>query len=46
MEEKPYSRQNDVHEYRRIKDNIITPIYISASNIGFMDWEKRNYEAV
>jgi len=38
--------QNNKKEFVGILENNITPIYLSASNMGFMDWEKRNYETI
>jgi len=43
---KIYNEQNSEKEFEGILGNIITPIYISASNMGFIDWDKRNYEIV
>ena len=44
MENKLYNTGNSETEYGRVLSTIITPIYISASNMGFADWENRNYE--
>lgn len=46
IEDRLYNKQNNEKEFDRILGNIITPIYISANNMGFKDWEKRNYEVI
>jgi len=44
MKNKLYDSGNSETEYGKILNTIITPIYISASNMGFIDWENRSYE--
>lgn len=46
IEGRLYNKKNNEKDFERILGNIIPLIYISASNMEFLDWEKRNYERV